>query len=170
VGLLAAFAAGVTWLAAFLRSHGLDWAAKFSEIAAFALGGLALLLPAAGRFLLWLPAPRIKDEQVESDVNDLAAALRAQGRTSAALPGVSVYDRMPMPVQWQPVGQTASGKDLDGTFDQVLEYFGRLPEPRLVVLGAAGAGKTILAVELARRLLAERRPDDSVPVIVPAAE
>jgi hypothetical protein len=98
--LLAAFAAGVTWLAAFLRSHGLDWAAKFSEIASFVLAGLALLLPTAGRVWLWLPAHRIKDEQVESDVNDLAAALRAQGRIGAALPGVSVYDRMPMPVRW----------------------------------------------------------------------
>jgi hypothetical protein len=45
-------------------------------------------------------------------VNDLAAAHRAQGRISAALPGVSVYDRMPMPVRWQPVGQAAFGNDL----------------------------------------------------------
>jgi tetratricopeptide (TPR) repeat protein len=169
VALLAAFAAGVAWLVAFLRSHGLDWAARFSEIASFALAGLALLLPAAGRIWLWLPAPRIKDEQVESDVTDLAAALRAQGRISAALPGVSVYDRMPMPVRWQPVGQTKFGKDLDGTFDEVLEYFKRLPEPRLVVLGVAGAGKTVLAAELARRLLASRRPHDSVPIIIPVA-
>jgi hypothetical protein len=163
VVLFAAFAAGLAWLVAFLRPHGLDWTAKFSEIASLALAGLALLLPAAGRVWRWLPAPRIKDEQVESDVNDLAAALRAQGRISAALPGVSVYDRMPMPVRWHPVGQTASGKDLGGTFDEVLEYFRQLAEPRLVVLGAAGAGKTVLAVELARRLLAGRRPDDSEP-------
>ena len=167
--LLAALAVGVTWLAAFLRSHGLDWAAKFSEVASFALAGVALLLPAAGRVLLWLPAPRIKDEQVENDMNDLAAALRAQGRTGAALPGVSVYDRMPMPVRWQPMGQPASGNDLGGTFDEALEYFRLLSEPRLVVLGGAGAGKTVLAVELARRLLADRRPDDSVPVIVSVA-
>jgi NACHT domain len=168
--LLATFAAGIAWLVvASLRRHGLDWTAKSSEIASLVLAGLALLLPAAGRVWLWLPAPRIKDEQVESDVSDLAAALRTQGRISAALSGVSVYDRMPMPVRWQPVGQTAPGKDLDGTFDEVLEYFRRLPEPRLVVLGAAGAGKTVLAVELARSLLARRRPDDSVPVIIPVA-
>jgi hypothetical protein len=170
VVLLAAFAAGIAWLVvASLRRHGLDWTAKSSEIASLVLAGLALLLSVAGRVWLWLPAPRIKDEQVESDVSDLAAALRAQGRISAALSGVGVYDRMPMPVRWQPVGQTASGKDLDGTFDEVLEYFRRLPEPRLVVLGAAGAGKTVLAVELARRLLASRRPDDSVPVVIPVA-
>ena len=168
--LLAAFAAGIAWLVVVsLRRHGLDWTAKSSEIASLVLAGLALLLPVAGRVWLWLPASRIKDEQVQSDVGDLAAALRAQGRISAASPGVSVYDRMPMPVRWQPVGQTASGMDPDGTFDEVLEYFRRLPEPRLVVLGAAGAGKTVLAVELARRLLASRRPDDSVPVVIPVA-
>ena len=44
--------------------------------------------------------------------------------------------------------------------DEVLEFFKQLPQPRLVVFGEAGAGKTVLAMDLARRLLAARQGGD----------
>jgi hypothetical protein len=166
---LAVLSIGAAWLIFFLRRHGFDWSAKFSEISSFALAALVVLVPVIGRIGLRLPAPRIKDEQVENDVNDLAAALRARARIEEVLPGVGIYDRLPMPVRWKPVQQAASEDGHIGTFDEVLEYFKRLPEPRLMVLGGAGAGKSILVSELARRLLAHRLSSDPVPVVVSVA-
>jgi len=173
-------AGGVAWLSTFLSSRGMDWAARFSEIASFVLAGLGLVPLLAGKIAQWVPAPKIKDEQVNDDVNSLAAALRAQGRDAAVLLGANVYDRLPMPIRWEPARDVAGtgpgliedemgahGDSLTGTFDEVLEFFRQLPEPRLVVLGEAGAGKTVLAAELARRLLAARQADDPVPVVVP---
>jgi hypothetical protein len=175
-------AAGAAWLGVFLSRRGLDEAAKVCEVASFVLAAGAVLLPAAGRVVRWLPAPRLKDEQVDSDVADLAAALRIQGRGyEGALSGLYVYDRLPMPVRWRAANEFSSesrpgapdagsaihAEGLTGTFDEVLEYFRQLPDSRLVVLGRAGAGKTVLATELARRLLAARQSDDPVPVIIP---
>lgn len=176
-------AAGAAGVAAYLSRRGLDWAAKVSEVASFVLAVGAVLLPAAGKVARWLPARRLKDEQVGSDVADLAAALRIQGHFEGALSGLYVYDRLPMPVRWKVAEELSSAarprvpdagsanpaEGLTETFDEVLEYFRQLPESRLMVLGAAGAGKTVLAEELARRLLAARQPDDPVPVIIPVA-
>ena len=176
-------AAGAAWLGTFLSRRGLDQAAKFSEVASFVLAAGAVLLPVAGKVVRWLPAPRLKDEQIDSDVADLAAALRIQGRFEGALSGLYVYDRLPMPVRWQAAEELSSASrpmapdaglanqagGLTGTFDEVLEYFRQLRESRLVVLGPAGGGKTVLATELARRLLAARQPADPVPVIIPVA-
>lgn len=155
------------WLTTFLARHGFEWSARFSEIASFVLAVLVALVPlaiAAGRFALWLPAPRVRDEQIASDLSDLAAALRAQGRTEAGLPGVSIYDRLPMRVRWESAAAGA-GDGREGTFHDVIEFFSGLPERRLVVLGEAGAGKSVLATELARSLLAHRASEDPVPVI-----
>ena len=178
--LLVVVAGGVAWLSEYLSSRGFDWAARFSEIASFVLAALGLVPLVAGKVAQWVPAPKIKDEQVDYDANALAAALRAQGRYVAVLPGANVYDRLPMPVRWVPAlevpgadtrllqaGAVASTDDLTGTFDDVLEFFRRLPEPRLVVLGDTGAGKTVLAAELARRLLDSRQGGNPVPVVVP---
>jgi predicted ATPase len=174
-------AVGAAWLATFLSRQGLDVAARSSEVASFILALAVVLLPAAGRVVRWLPAPRLKDEQIDSDVADLAAALRIQGRFEGSLAGMYLYDRLPMPVRWKAVAELApasqesasagvvgQAESPTGTFDEVLEYFRQLPESRLVVLGPAGAGKTVLVTELTRRLLAARQPGDPVPVVIPA--
>ncbi|MER8182542.1 NACHT domain-containing protein [Kitasatospora sp. NPDC094015] len=51
----------------------------------------------------------------------------------------------------------------------VLDYFRALSPRRLVVTGAAGAGKSVLAVELILALIEHRRPGDPVPVRVQLA-
>ncbi|MCM2386933.1 NACHT domain-containing protein [Streptomyces albipurpureus] len=55
--------------------------------------------------------------------------------------------------------------DLGGEFDDINDVFHRLPSRRLVVLGAPGAGKSVLALRLARRALGK----GPVPVVLPLA-
>ncbi|MBG0826461.1 hypothetical protein HS041_01515 [Planomonospora sp. ID67723] len=59
-----------------------------------------------------------------------------------------------------------------GRLTQIVDYY-RPPRPRpphrLVITGAPGAGKTVLAIELILGLLAGRRTDDPVPVRISAA-
>lgn len=51
-----------------------------------------------------------------------------------------------------------------GTLKDVAAYYSALRPGRLVVTGAPGAGKTVLALHLMLRLLTDRRPGDPVPV------
>jgi hypothetical protein len=73
-------------LGIYLRSRGLDRDAKLSEVASAAVPVLAAVLGGLGKVVRWLPAPKLKDEQVDSDVADLAAAPAdsgpARGRTA----------------------------------------------------------------------------------------
>ncbi|WP_370948542.1 NACHT domain-containing NTPase [Amycolatopsis sp. cg5] len=111
----------------------------------------------------------------------LADAVAAQWRDEAVLR--SLDDPDPMPIQWQ---VTARGEIMDNpagisteplmlftaASDEIAELAGRfraLRRPRLVILGAAGTGKTTLAVQLVRHLLATRKPEQPVPVLVSVA-
>ncbi|HET8658151.1 MAG TPA: NACHT domain-containing protein [Micromonosporaceae bacterium] len=93
-----------------------------------------------------------------------------------------VHDPYPLPVRWTPgpveltdhwanicrsaPGQRASSLDLAGHLDQITAVYQRIPSSRLVVLGKAGAGKTILAGRLVAGLLATRTHDDPIPVVL----
>ena len=96
-----------------------------------------------------------------------------------------VDDPRPLPVQWRnadsvsvdnwtrgdcvPNGTPLGQVQLDGQFDTIADTYERVPSKRLVVLGDAGAGKTILVTRLALKLLAMRQPNDPVPVLFSAA-
>ncbi len=56
-----------------------------------------------------------------------------------------------------------------GRLNDVVAYYRALHPQRLVITGAPGAGKTVLALELALGLLTDREPGDAVPVRVSAA-
>ena len=56
-----------------------------------------------------------------------------------------------------------------GRLQEVVDYYIRLQPRRMVITGAPGAGKTVLAVELILALLQARQPDDPVPVRLSAA-
>ncbi|QBR04595.1 NACHT domain-containing protein (plasmid) [Streptomyces sp. S501] len=56
------------------------------------------------------------------------------------------------------------GDAVTGTLHGLVDAYAALPGGRLVVTGAAGAGKTVLAIELALLLLERRRPEQPVPV------
>ncbi|MGV9271506.1 NACHT domain-containing protein [Kitasatospora sp. NPDC003701] len=93
-----------------------------------------------------------------------------------------IQDPFPLALRWRPApveltdhwdSINPSGRrgaevlpDLSGELDQVLALYRRVPSGRLVVLGRAGAGKTVLAMRIALDLLAARATGAAVPVIL----
>ncbi|MDI3403271.1 NACHT domain-containing protein [Streptomyces cavernicola] len=67
------------------------------------------------------------------------------------------------------MSRNAAGAAAVGRLSEVASYYRRLQPGRLVITGAPGAGKTVLAVELILALLQDRKPDDPVPVRLPLA-
>lgn len=63
----------------------------------------------------------------------------------------------------------AAGARARGRLQEVAAYYQRLRPRRMVITGAPGAGKTVLAVELVLALLEARTADDPVPVRLTAA-
>ncbi|ONI88861.1 hypothetical protein ALI22I_18030 [Saccharothrix sp. ALI-22-I] len=92
-----------------------------------------------------------------------------------------VHDPLPLPVRWRPVaaeltdswanirrvraGDTAAPLDLTGQLDRIVDVYRRIPSGRLVVLGRAGSGKTILALRFVLDMLKNRAATEPVPVI-----
>ncbi|MEV4612469.1 helix-turn-helix domain-containing protein [Kitasatospora sp. NPDC049258] len=92
-----------------------------------------------------------------------------------------VHDPFPLPVRWQqapvsltdhseniqrlPPGVTSPGVDLSGDLRSVTEVYRRISSGRLVVLGRAGSGKSILTIRFVLDHLADPAPLDRVPVI-----
>jgi transcriptional regulator with XRE-family HTH domain len=92
-----------------------------------------------------------------------------------------IHDPLPLPVRWgqapaelidswanirmAKVGEPVRPVDLVGHLDQIVPVYQRIPSGRLVVLGRAGSGKTILTMRFVLGLLDVSRPGDPVPVI-----
>ena len=92
-----------------------------------------------------------------------------------------VQDPFPLPVRWTAApddlmdhwanihragaGDHPGPLRLDGRLDEVTDLHGRIPSGRLVVLGRAGSGKTILTLRFVLDMLTRRGPADPVPVI-----
>ena len=92
-----------------------------------------------------------------------------------------VHHPFALPVRWQQVsvgladrpentqrlapGGTSPDVDLSGDLRRVAEVYRRIPSGRLVVLGRAGSGKSILAIRFALDLLDARTWSDRIPVI-----
>ncbi|MFB6438352.1 NACHT domain-containing protein [Streptomyces sp. NPDC056411] len=118
---------------------------------------------------------------LDHDADLLAKALRKQWREEEE--HRKIRDPIPLPVRWQaapdevldhwsnicrsPAGVVAPGRpDLAGQLDEIVALYRRIPSRRLVVLGRAGSGKTILTIRFVLDLLAARTaPADRVPVI-----
>ncbi|MEV6734534.1 MULTISPECIES: NACHT domain-containing protein [unclassified Streptomyces] len=60
--------------------------------------------------------------------------------------------------------RAAGGAAPTGRLSEISDYYSRLQPRRLLITGAAGAGKTVLAVELMLSLLEKREADEPVPV------
>ncbi|MCB5178307.1 NACHT domain-containing protein [Streptomyces antimicrobicus] len=80
-----------------------------------------------------------------------------------------------IPVRWSRSGRPVQpparalgieGHPLDGDVRAVPEFLRSLPRRQLMVLGAPGSGKSVLALLLAKDLLAAWQPDEPVPVLM----
>jgi NACHT domain len=112
--------------------------------------------------------------------DDLATAVQQQWQDEEDRR--RIRDPVPLPVRWRPapphladhvanaVGAPAGAymepSQLRGRIEQVADAYRRVPSGRMVFLGAAGSGKTVLTSRLTLGLLATRRPGDVVPVVV----
>ena len=92
-----------------------------------------------------------------------------------------IQNPFPLPVRWRlppeeltdhwaniaraPAGATADPLALTGQLDEVVDIYRRIPSGRLVVLGRAGSGKTILTLRFVLDLVKTRNYPDPVPVI-----
>ncbi|MGW0434797.1 NACHT domain-containing protein [Micromonospora sp. NPDC003197] len=92
-----------------------------------------------------------------------------------------IHDPFPLAISWQltdegfmdhwaNIRRSSPGTDpgplpLANRLDQILTVFLSIPSRRLVVLGPAGSGKTILTLRFVLDMLASRQPTDPVPVV-----
>ncbi|WP_328401685.1 hypothetical protein [Nocardia sp. NBC_00403] len=91
------------------------------------------------------------------------------------------YDPEPLPVRWLLTERnisdhrhhfSARGRFFDERSDQIVgltTHFLALERRRLAILGEPGAGKSTLAVQILLQLLAVRKPDEPVPVVLTLA-
>jgi GTPase SAR1 family protein len=159
---------------------GLDSANKLAGVLGLFVSFLGVLIS----FLQWknpqldtaaAPAARAALGKV---ADDLAEAVRNHWEAEERIR--RLQDPVPLPVRWVPANSLIvdhwvnitgdSGRppsDLSGQLDDIVDVFKRIPSQRLVVLGEAGAGKTVLSLRFTLGMLARRRPGQPVPVIFP---
>ncbi|WP_433260351.1 BTAD domain-containing putative transcriptional regulator [Actinosynnema sp. CS-041913] len=123
-----------------------------------------------------VPAPfDLPADPLSRAADDLAAAIARQWTAEAELRSLNQPE--PVRVRWsttpRPVtaGHRAPGAPevLRGDLSDVVAKFRTVPTGQLVILGEPGAGKTVLAILLTLGLLADRTPDQPVPVLLPLA-
>ena len=126
------------------------------------------------------PSAVVVPDRLAEPADDLARAVVARWQREEEQR--RIQDPSPLPVRWEqaaeeltdhwanicrvPVGDTSGPLELAGRIDDIVPVYRRIPSGRLVVLGRAGSGKTILALRFVLDLLAARAPADPVPVIV----
>jgi hypothetical protein len=161
---LAVLTVCVFFASRLLHEKGLVWAANAAAIASLVLAVATLTVPVLGKLLGWLtgspPLSAITFEQARSGFADaLAKQWAEQDRLR------QVYDPWPLPVRWQTT--TGASGSRANQFAGIHAAF--TDTQRMVILGAAGAGKSVLASKLVRDLLDAREAGDRVPVLLPAA-
>jgi transcriptional regulator with XRE-family HTH domain len=119
------------------------------------------------------------ESRLAEATDDLAHAVRARWRREEELR--RIQDPFPLPVGWQLApdnvmdhwenicrvspGESAASLDLAGHLPEIADIYRRIPSGRLVVLGRAGSGKSVLAVRFVLDLLRTRPRAGAVPVV-----
>ncbi|WP_328399510.1 NACHT domain-containing protein [Streptomyces sp. NBC_00390] len=172
------------------RGFGLAWAAAAAALCGIALVLGARVLPAAGTGdvdpagallgLVGLAATAVGTlwsgrmaylalRLQESDAAGLADRLarevkRQEEQARRRLLGGSIRS-IDVSFAFEPApAHNAEGAAPHGILGEVADYYRALRPGRLVITGAPGAGKTVLALHLMMRLLEERRPGEAVAV------
>lgn len=129
------------------------------------------LFSAAGRDEPVAAVEPVRFDPLHEAVETLKVAIEARWRREEEQR--QIHDPVPLPVRWDAApaplmdswlnigGEAALG----GRLDQVVEVYRGVGSRRLVVLGRAGSGKTVLTTRFVLDLLAARNPADPVPVI-----
>ena len=132
--------------------------------------GVASLAVSIAAFSLAARAQRAADTDVIAVAAQLAVAVERE-ETDARRQLLSGYDRtINVRFGFKPaLGHGAAGAGGSGTLERVVAYYRKLQPRRMVITGAAGSGKTVLAVELMLGLLKDRAADAPVPVRMSAA-
>jgi len=161
--LLLLMALAVLALGSLLSYRGLDWADKFGSAASVVIGVVALLYPVLSYVSGWFTESPPASVTPMAQAQDELAAVLAR-RWSEEDRWHRIHDPRPLPVRYR-LGHSR----ITGDYNDIAEVFRGLAEHRLVILGTAGAGKSVLVVRLARELLATRQPTEPVPLILSAA-
>ncbi|EME63735.1 helix-turn-helix domain-containing protein [Amycolatopsis decaplanina] len=127
-----------------------------------------------------VPAPSlvVVPDEVPKAADHLATIIATRLRREEELR--RVHDPFPLPVRWRnaddladhwdnicrvPHGMTAAPLDLSGEIGDIADVYRGIPSRKLVVLGRAGAGKTVLTLRFVLDALAARNRGGVVPVI-----
>ncbi|WP_086666043.1 XRE family transcriptional regulator [Lentzea kentuckyensis] len=131
----------------------------------------AELFAAAGRDEPVVIEPPARFDPLAEAVETLKVAVEARWRREEEQG--QIHDPVPLPVRWDAAPETLRDSwlniggeaALDGRLDQVVEVYRKVASRRLVVLGRAGSGKTVLTTRFVLDLLGARDVRDPVPVI-----
>ncbi|SCF21935.1 NACHT domain-containing protein [Micromonospora haikouensis] len=158
----------------------LDTADQLGSVAGALLGAVSLAVAVAGLRAARRPAPVDPATLLEDAVDELARQVRRQWDHEAGVRGLLRPE--PLRVRWSPTGRRVTTTPVEvlrptgseaarshGDVTEVGRLWRQLPARQLVVIGAAGAGKTSLAVLLTLDLLEERQERQEVPVLLTLA-
>jgi len=174
-------AVSVLVLSALLWWRGIAWAGEFGGIAAFILALYLALARPIGR---WLRLPGVASLTAGEAADRLAAVLRSQWADEERRRRVNDPYSMPVrcrlrepasarqgePVTGASLGALADSHVPTAVFGDISEAFQTLPLRRMVIVGPAGAGKTVMATRLAIHLASSsaRPPGGPLPMILRA--
>ncbi|MET7540023.1 NACHT domain-containing protein [Streptomyces sp. NPDC005507] len=125
-------------------------------------GLLIALLPVAGVAAKVLKPPAVDIVQASRELAEAVEAGELAQRTQLLGGGIQPID-VAFTFRAAP-SRVAAGAVSTSRLSEISDYYRRLRPRRLLITGVAGAGKTVLAVELMLGLLEQREDDEPVPV------
>ncbi|MFC6085100.1 NACHT domain-containing protein [Sphaerisporangium aureirubrum] len=163
---MATVAVVVPWFLPELRTGDVDPLGALIGVVSLVVAAVSLVLAARA---LRPPAPSMLEVAAE-----LAHAVkRAETAARRQLLGGDdtvidvTFTLRPAPCHTPPARATI-GARAGGRLGQVVDYYRELTPGRMVITGAPGAGKTVLAVELILGLIEDRAEQDAVPLRISA--